>query len=590
MTVEEAAESCGSHAAAAGGGGAVAASGPATSSSSAAQARKQQQQHRHKLEVYTEVLQRLHDSGMPEARAPGFDEELWNHFNRLPARYAMDVNVERAEDVLTHKRLLEQARDPAQRPAFAVRAVQVSPILDGNQTDADSNTAGEEVASRLMNRQQSIHPPPAFGSSTNLEVLALEASKSQGQDHDSTSDNGRSLYRPMHEITFSTIDKPKLLSELTSLLGELGLNIQEAHAFSTNDGYSLDVFVVVGWHDEETEDLVEAVQKEIGRIEETQAWSSSHSWSTPVENMQIVENSSADRVEIPTDGASEWEIDVKLLKFGNKVASGSYGDLYRGTYCSQDVAIKVLKPERINADMQREFAQEVYIMRKARHKNVVQFIGACTKPPNLCIVTEYMSGGSVYDYLHKHKGVFKLPALVGVAIDVSKGMSYLHQNNIIHRDLKTANLLMDENGTVKVADFGVARVKAQSGVMTAETGTYRWMAPEVIEHKPYDHKADVFSFGILMWELLTGKIPYEYLTPLQAAVGVVQKGLRPTIPKNIHAKLAELLQKCWQQDPAQRNGSLCCYQPMQQVGDEHEGKHKDKMLGGIFSALRGWGH
>ncbi|GJN34510.1 hypothetical protein PR202_gb23175 [Eleusine coracana subsp. coracana] len=497
MAVEEAAESCGSHAAAAAGGGA--ASGPATSSSSAgaaAQARKQQQQQHHKLEVYTEVLRRLHDSGMPEARAPGFDDELWSHFNRLPARYAMDVNVERAEDVLTHKRLLEQARDPVQRPAFAVRAVQVSPILDGNQTDADSNTAGEEVASRLLNRQQSIHPPPAFGSSTNLEALALEASRSQGQDHDSTSDNGRSFYRPMHEITFSTIDKPKLLSELTSLLGELGLNIQEAHAFSTNDGYSLDVFVVVGWHDEETEDLVEAVQKEIGRIEETQAWSSSHSWSTPVENMQIVENSTADRVEIPTDGASEWEIDVKLLKFGNKVASGSYGDLYRGTYCSQDVAIKVLKPERINADMQREFAQEVYIMRKVRHKNVVQFIGACTKPPNLCIVT------------------------------------------------------------------------AQSGVMTAETGTYRWMAPEVIEHKPYDHKADVFSFGILMWELLTGKIPYEYLTPLQAAVGVVQKGLRPTIPKHTHTKLAELLQKCWQQDPAERPDFSEILESLQRIAEE----------------------
>ncbi|ONM23233.1 Serine/threonine-protein kinase STY46 [Zea mays] len=269
MAVEETAESCGSHAATAASGGGAA--GPATSSSSAAaaaQARKQQQQQRHKLEVYTEVLRRLHDAGLPDARAPGFDDELWNHFNRLPARYAMDVNVERAEDVLTHKRLLEQAKDPAHRPAFAVRSVQVSPILDGNQTDSDSNTAGEEVASRLLNRQQSIYPPPAFGSSTNLEALALEASKSH--DHDSTSDNGRSLYRPMHEITFSTIDKPKLLSELTSLLGELGLNIQEAHAFSTNDGYSLDVFVVVGWHDEETEDLVEAVQKEIGRIEEVE--------------------------------------------------------------------------------------------------------------------------------------------------------------------------------------------------------------------------------------------------------------------------------------------------------------------------------
>uniref|UniRef100_A0A0E0B5Z4 non-specific serine/threonine protein kinase n=1 Tax=Oryza glumipatula TaxID=40148 RepID=A0A0E0B5Z4_9ORYZ len=602
MAVEEAAESCGSHAAASaagrggggggGGGGATSSSSSASAGAVAAAARKQQQQQRHKLEVYTEVLRRLHDSGVPEARREGFDDELWNHFNRLPARYAMDVNVERAEDVLTHKRLLEQAKDPAQRPAFAVRAVQVSPILDGNQTDADSNTAGEEVASRLLNRQQSIHPPPAFGSSTNLEALALEASKSQGQDHDSTSDNVN--YRPMHEITFSTIDKPKLLSELTSLLGELGLNIQEAHAFSTNDGYSLDVFVVVGWHDEETEDLIESVRKEIGKIDETQGWSTTHSWSSPVENMQIGENSAADHVEIPRDGASEWEIDVKLLKFGNKVASGSYGDLYRGTYCSQDVAIKVLKPERINADMQREFAQEVYIMRKVRHKNVVQFIGACTKPPNLCIVTEYMSGGSVYDYLHKHKGVFKLPALLGVVMDVSKGMSYLHQNNIIHRDLKTANLLMDENGTVKVADFGVARVKAQSGVMTAETGTYRWMAPEVIEHKPYDHKADVFSFGILMWELLTGKIPYEYLTPLQAAVGVVQKGLRPTIPKNAHAKLSELLQKCWQQEPAERPDFSEILETLQriaeEVGDEHDGKHKEKILGGLFSALRGRGH
>ncbi|VAI35327.1 unnamed protein product [Triticum turgidum subsp. durum] len=560
----------------------------------------------------------------------------------------MDVNVERAEDVLTHKRLLELAKDPAQRPAFAVRAVQVSPIVDGNQTDADSHTAGEEVASRLLNRQQSTHPPPAFGSSTNLEALALEASKSQGQDQDSTSDNVRSLYRPMHEITFSTIDKPKLLSELTCLLGEIGLNIQEAHAFSTNDGYSLDVFVVVGWHAEETEDLIEELKKEISKIEETQAWSTSHSWSSPVENMQIVENSTADHVAIPTDGASEWEIDIKLLNFGNKVASGSYGDLYRGTYCSQDVAIKVLKPERVNVDMQREFAQEVYIMRKVRHKNVVQFIGACTKPPRLCIVTEFMSGGSVYDYLHKHKGIFKLPALVGVAMDVSKGMSYLHQNNIIHRDLKTANLLMDENGMVKVADFGVARVKVQSGVMTAETGTYRWMAPEVIEHKPYDHKADVFSFGILLWELLTGKIPYEYLTPLQAAVGVVQKtwiltqfiistnhnnericfgllrtdnitwfefllfhdimgfqdmisvnillgtGLRPTIPKNAHAKLAELLQKCWQQDPAERPDFSEILEALkkiaEEVGDEHDGKHKDKSLGGFFSSLRGRGH
>ncbi|KAH9619602.1 hypothetical protein KSS87_012005, partial [Heliosperma pusillum] len=202
--------------------------------------------------------------------------------------------------------------------------------------------------------------------------------------------------------------------------------------------------------------------------------------------------------------------------------------------------------------------------------------------------TEFMSGGSVYDYLHKHNGTFKLPSLLKVAIDISKGMNFLHQNNIIHRDLKAANLLMDENEVVKVADFGVARVKAQSGVMTAETGTYRWMAPEVIEHKPYDHKADVFSFAIVLWELLSGKLPYEYLTPLQAAVGVVQKGLRPPIPKNCLPKLAELLVNCWQQDPALRPNFSEIIPILQQIAQEvasGEDRSRDKH-GGFFSALR----
>ncbi|XP_072979791.1 serine/threonine-protein kinase STY46-like [Typha angustifolia] len=553
---------------------------------------RRQQQQRHKLEVYNEMLRRLREAEVDDAFLPTFEDELWNHFNRLPARYAMDVNVERAEDVLTHKKLLEKVRDPANRPAFAVRVVQVSPVLDATQGDpVDANTAKEEVASNYFSRQ-SIHPPPAFGSSANLEALALEASKCHDQDGESVTDTVQHFTRPMHEITFSSDDKPKLLSQLTALLAELGLNIQEAHAFSTNDGYSLDVFVVVGWHCEETEELKEALEKEIHKIE-IQTCSTSNSWSPTMENIQAGGNLPSDHVEIPTDGTDVWEIDFKLLKFGNKVASGSYGDLYRGIYCSQDVAIKVLKPERVNEDMQGEFAQEVYIMRKVRHRNVVQFIGACTRPPSLCIVTEFMSGGSVYDFLHKQKGVFKLPALLKVAMDISKGMNYLHQNNIIHRDLKAANLLMDENEVVKVADFGVARVKSQSGVMTAETGTYRWMAPEVIEHNPYDHKADVFSFAIVLWELLTGKIPYEYLTPLQAAIGVVRKGLRPTIPKSTHPKLAELLEKCWEQDPTKRPDFSEILDTLQIISKEVGGEtvdRKEKTSGGKFLSLLRRGH
>ncbi|KAL3613920.1 Serine/threonine-protein kinase sty46 [Castilleja foliolosa] len=540
-------------------------------------------QQRKKEEVYNEILRRLKEADHIEAQEPSFDGQLWAHFNRLPARYAMDVNVERAEDVLTHRRLLHLAQDPANRPVFEVRLVQVAPVLDGN--------AGDSVHSRSP-RKGSIHPPPAFGSSPNLEALALGTSKSETQDGDSVTDAGAKFPRPMHEITFSTDDKPKLLSQLTSLLAEVGLNIQEAHAFSTVDGYSLDVFVVDGWPFEEVDQLRTAVEKEVLKLEK-KSWPSPNSLPPLNEHEQIEIKREPDHLKIPCDGTDVWEIDPQFLKFESKVASGSYGDLYKGTYRSQEVAIKILKTERLNTELQKEFAQEVYIMRKVRHKNVVQFIGACTRPQNLCIVTEYMSGGSVYDYLHKQRGTFKLPALLKVAIDVSKGMNYLHQNNIIHRDLKAANLLMDENEVVKVADFGVARVKAQTGVMTAETGTYRWMAPEVIEHKPYDHKADVFSFGVVLWELLTGKIPYEYLTPLQAAVGVVQKGLRPTIPKNTHPKLTELLERCWQQDPALRPDFSDVKEILQQiskeVGDDGDDKRKEKS-GGFFSALRRGNH
>ncbi|KAL6965147.1 Serine/threonine-protein kinase sty46 [Sarracenia purpurea var. burkii] len=535
-------------------------------------------QQMRRIEVYNEVLRSLKETNNQEAKEPGFDDELWAHFNRLPTRYALDVNVERAEDVLLHKRLLQLAHN---RPAFEIRLVQVPPISDGN-------TAYYTQSSYVRTEgAQSIHPPPAFGSSPNLEALALESNKSQGLDGDK--DISHIQYsRPLHEITFSTGDKPKLLSQnlqLTALLSEIGLNIQEAHAFSTVDGYSLDVFVVDGWPYEEIEQLRTALEKKLLKIEK-QSWPNS---SPMGEQEQTVIKPELDHLEIPNDGTDVWEIDPQLLKFERKVASGTYSDLYKGIYYSQEVAIKILKAESVDSKLQREFAQEVFIMRKVRHKNVVQFIGACTKPPSLCIVTEYMSGGSVYDYLHKQFSSFTLPSLLRVAIDISKGMTYLHQNNIIHRDLKSANLLMEENGMVKVADFGVARVKAQSGIMTAETGTYRWMAPEVIEHKAYDHKADVFSFGIVLWELITGKIPYEYLTPLQAAVGVVKNGLRPTIPKNTHPKLAALLERCWQQDPTLRPDFSKIIDILQQIAKEvgdGDDRRKEKSSGGFLSALR----
>ncbi|MCD7447525.1 hypothetical protein HAX54_031021 [Datura stramonium] len=210
---------------------------------------------RQKLQAFNQVLSRLKDLNLEEADLPGFEHQLWLHFNRLPARYALDVNVERAEDVLMHRRLLQLPEDPENRPAFDVHLVQVQSTYNGISTYSDV------VNSAVKEEYPSIHPPPTFGSSANLQPFEIHDNNAHVHDGESDVNSTSGTTRSMHEITFSTIDKPKLLTQLTTIVSEIGLNIEEAHVFSTADGFSLDVFVVDGWPYEEEDYFVVASLK-----------------------------------------------------------------------------------------------------------------------------------------------------------------------------------------------------------------------------------------------------------------------------------------------------------------------------------------
>ncbi|KAL4559110.1 hypothetical protein LXL04_031243 [Taraxacum kok-saghyz] len=527
-------------------------------------------------EILNDVYNRLVEIGNEEANHPEFRDQLEAHFNRFPASYALDINMDRVEDVLLHQKLLVLAKDPVNRPVVHVR------LLENFWTKADVDDCEQEelteiaapVHARYINEDliyiylflqfspsskcgiiycrfcyfllhiilvihSDKNQEDGFEPCSQLEDLNLEVGRNSGEALGESSRRVDVPDIPIHEVIFSAIDKPKLLSQLSALLSDIELNIREAHVFSTIDGYSLDVFVVDGWPFQESIALHEAMEKAISRSEGS--WSGSDSISAVQKALATQEPNFLDA-----------EIDRTLLNIGKRIASGSCGDLYRGEYNGQDVAIKIHKSEHLNESLEDEFAHEVAMLKEVQHTNVVRFIGACTKQPPLCIITEYMSGGSLYDYLHNKKhNVLMLPELLKFGIDVCKGMEYLHNNNIIHRDLKTANLLLDSQNVVKVADFGVARFLNQGGVMTAETGTYRWMAPEVINHQQYDQKADVFSFAIVLWELVTSKVPYENMTPMQAALGVRQ-GLRPDVPTNTHPNLKDLMHKCWDFDPHNR--------------------------------------
>lgn len=132
---------------------------------------------------------------------------------------------------------------------------------------------------------------------------------------------------------------------------------------------------------------------------------------------------------------------------------------------------------------------------------------------------------------------------------MARGMEYLQSLGFIHRDLKSDNLLIATDKSIKIADFGVARIEVQTEGMTPETGTYRWMAPEMIQHRPYNFKVDVYSFGIVLWELITGMLPFQNMTAVQAAFAVVNKGVRPIIPQDCPPALAEIMSRCWDANP-----------------------------------------
>lgn len=399
-------------------------------------------------------------------------------------------------------------------------------------------------------------PRPAFGKFSNV-LHTDDEDMGYISEHDDVSPTFG------YEVTFATTDRVGLLKYFTSALSDshLQLNIKEAHVFSLTDGMALEVFVVEGWPGDEAEELREAV---LDALEEKSDVRGKRSKDSRL-------RAAAEAIQY-----EDWAVDFNLLEIGEKLGNGSTGRLYKGKYLSQDVAIKIIEIDEYNSsgtdsDTHRSapaserlqiYKQEVSIMRLVRHKNVVQFIGACSNWPKLCIVTELMAAGSVRDILDQRMGGLDFVSAIKVLRDSARGMDFLHKRGIVHRDMKAANLLIDEHNVVKVCDFGVARLKptsintseksSYSAEMTAETGTYRWMSPEMLEHKPYDHKADVYSFGITMWEVLTGDIPYAGLTPLQAAIGVVQRGLRPETPSYVPDLLTDLMQRCWHKDARER--------------------------------------
>ncbi|KAK9820960.1 hypothetical protein WJX81_007609 [Elliptochloris bilobata] len=293
------------------------------------------------------------------------------------------------------------------------------------------------------------------------------------------------------------------------------------------------------------------------------------------------------------------------LQFSRVIGQGSFGRVFLGKWRETTVAIKLLNepgvppgaeiwdaPDpaalpaaqrpKVDEGLLEGLRREAGLMAALRHPNVVLFLGACPDPP--CMVTAFCARGSLLDVLARARTSPAAAADLGwgrrlaLALEAAKGMLYLHSRSppVLHRDLKSANLLVDKDWHARLADFNLSRVmdsalggpaseagrRATSAAASISATNPRWLAPEVLAGRSYDCSCDVYSFGIILWELLTWRVPWEeYEGPWQVVIAVVDRGLRPEVPPESalptpplrqHGAYIALMRRCWATDPAQR--------------------------------------
>eukprot|EP01133_Synstelium_polycarpum_P006185 gene6185-7163_t len=266
------------------------------------------------------------------------------------------------------------------------------------------------------------------------------------------------------------------------------------------------------------------------------------------------------------------EIPFKELYVDREIGKGFFGKVYKATWRGKAVALKKITITKFRDRSETDiFDKEAAIISKLCHPMCVMFIGQCSEPDNRFIVMEYMAGGSLRRLLDERPTLATPPRQLQIARNIAEGMHYLHTNfdePIIHRDLTSSNVLLDGDYSVaKINDFGLSKeMKAGINEMTAAMGSLAWMAPECFRGEKYTEKVDIYSFAIILWELMTQRDPYCGIEPLKMAFLAAMEDYRPPISQ-VPAQWQPLIAKCWHAKPDQRPSFA---QIIQDIGEIEE--------------------
>uniref|UniRef100_A0A8C8VEH5 Tyrosine-protein kinase n=1 Tax=Pelusios castaneus TaxID=367368 RepID=A0A8C8VEH5_9SAUR len=249
----------------------------------------------------------------------------------------------------------------------------------------------------------------------------------------------------------------------------------------------------------------------------------------------------------------DWEIPREEFSLGKKLGAGYFGEVYEG-YWKNKVKVAIKTIPKADLMYQITFKNEIQAMKNLRHKHILSLYAISSIGDPIYIITELMARGNLLDFLRESEEEhLHMIELIDMASQVADGMCYLESQNIVHRDLAARNILVGENNICKVGDFGLARlIKNDVYLSNSHNIPYKWTAPEALSHGRYSIKSDVWSFGILLYEIITyGQVPYPGMSNEEVS-RKVQTGFQMSCPPKCPLMTYEIMRKCWQLSPDQR--------------------------------------
>uniref|UniRef100_A0A1I8QEA1 Mitogen-activated protein kinase kinase kinase n=1 Tax=Stomoxys calcitrans TaxID=35570 RepID=A0A1I8QEA1_STOCA len=247
-------------------------------------------------------------------------------------------------------------------------------------------------------------------------------------------------------------------------------------------------------------------------------------------------------IEIKSQKPEDWEIPFEAISDLQWLGSGAQGAVFSGKLKNEIVAVKKVKDAK---------ETDIKHLRKLDHENIIKFKGVCTQSPVYCIIMEFCPYGPLQNIL-KEEEVMLPSRLVSWSKQIALGMQYLHSHKIIHRDLKSPNILISAEQLVKISDFGTSREWNEISTKMSFAGTVAWMAPEVIRNEPCSEKVDIWSYGVVLWEMLTCEIPYKDVDSSAIIWGVGNNSLKLPIPSSCPEGFKLLVKLCWNTKPRNR--------------------------------------